>query len=143
YIPEAEAVHLYNQSAALEPRARQWFEESARRFRERYYGAWFANLLEKLARRIPVKPQEVLEPTPAEGLDLSGLPFPLWIEVSPTRAASPAAAERLEVPPPSGWRLPDEVVERLPPGDLVIQAVDEAGSELLRRSWPHSNSGRA
>jgi N-acetylglucosaminyl-diphospho-decaprenol L-rhamnosyltransferase len=141
YVPAAEAVHLYGQSAVREPRARRWFEESAQLFRTRYYGAWFSRFLTALSGRVhPFA--ETLPRVPPEGLDLSGLSFPLWIEVSPNATGFPAAAERLEAPPAGGWRLPDEVVERLPPGDLVIQAVDEAGRELLRRSWPHPRGGR-
>jgi GT2 family glycosyltransferase len=141
YVPEAEAVHLYSQSAVREPQARRWFEESAQLFRTRYYGAWFARLLAVLSRRMKAQTAEPLPAVPANGLDLSGLPFPLWLEVSPNATGFPAAAERLEAAPAGGWRLPDEVVERLPPGDLVIQAVDEAGRELLRRSWPHRHGG--
>jgi GT2 family glycosyltransferase len=139
YVPAAEAVHLYSQSAINEPRSRQWFEESARLFRTRYYGAWFARLISAVSGWI--KPSAVSLPVaPAAGLDLTGLPFPLWIEVSPNPTGFPAAAQRLEALPAGGWRLPDEIIERLPPGDLVVQAVDEAGREVLRRSL-HPRSG--
>ena len=136
YVPAAQAVHLYSQSAVREPQARRWFEESARRFRELYYGRWFANLLAVTAARLPARAAGPLPPVPPEGLDLTGLPFPLWIEVSPSPTGFPAAAERLEALPPGPWRLPTEVVERLAPGDLAVQAVDEAGRELLRRTLP-------
>jgi len=143
YLPAAEAVHLYSQSAIQEPRSNQWFEESARLFRTRYYGGWFARLLTAVAGWI--KPAAAALPAiPASGLDLTGLPFPLWIEVSPNPAGFPAAAQRLETPPADGWRLPDEIIERLPPGDLgnlVVQAVDEAGNEVLRRSLQPRRSG--
>jgi GT2 family glycosyltransferase len=133
YIPAAEAVHLYSQSAIQEPRSHRWFEESARLFRTRYYGGWFAKLLAAVSGWI--KPSAASLPgVPAAGLDLTGLPFPLWIEVSPNPTGFPAAAQRLEAPPEGGWRLPDEIVERLPPGDLIVQAVDEMGNEVLRRS---------
>jgi len=144
YVPAAEAVHLYGQSAALEPRSRQWFEESARRFRELHYGAWFADLLAGLGRRLPPAPASgSLMPAPEAGVDLAGLPFPLWIEVSPNATGYPAAAERLERPPAAGWRLPDEVEERLPPGELLIQAVDDAGRELLRSALPAGRNWRS
>lgn len=105
YVPGAEAVHLYNRSAVREPRSQQWFEESARRFRERHYGAWFARLLERLPA---AKPRE-LPAALGEGIDLSGFRFPLWVEVSPNPAGFPAAAERLERPPEGFWRLPEEI----------------------------------
>ncbi len=125
YVPAAEAVHLHGRSAVAEPRSRQWFEESARRFRERWYGVWFADLLETLDRRLPRKPDHR-----SEGLDLSACPFPLWIEVSPNPAGFPAAAERLEAPPAGGWRLPEEVLERIAGTEWAIQLVDDGGREL-------------
>jgi GT2 family glycosyltransferase len=142
YVPAAEAVHSYAQSAVREPQSSQWFEESARRFRELHYGAWFADLLAALGRRLPPEPASGAPvAAPAAGLDLSGLPFPLWIEVSPNRTGFPAAAERLESPPEGGWRLPDEVETRLAPGTLQVQAVDDAGRELLRVSLPAGRNG--
>jgi GT2 family glycosyltransferase len=87
YVPGAEAVHLYNQSAAGEPRAKGWFEESARRFRRRHYGSWFTGALEALDRRLPRPPAPPLPSVPPGGIDLAGLaaPFPLWVEVSQPR----------------------------------------------------------
>jgi GT2 family glycosyltransferase len=130
YVPAAEAVHLHGRSAVGEPRSQQWFEESARRFRERWYGAWFADLLESLSRRLPVRPDRREEVAP--GIDLSRFPFPLWIEVSPNPTGFPAAAERLEVPVPGGWRLPSEVVERIAGSEWAVQVVDDEGRELAR-----------
>jgi GT2 family glycosyltransferase len=131
YVPAAEAVHLHGRSAVAEPRSRQWFEESARRFRERWYGVWFADLLETLDRRLPRRPDPRPE-APDPGLDLSGFPFPLWIEVSPNPTGFPAAAERLEAPGPGGWRLPDEVVARIAGSQWAVQVVDDEGRELAR-----------
>lgn len=131
YVPAAEAVHLHGRSAVAEPRSRQWFEESARRFRERWYGVWFADLLETLDRRLPRKPDPRPD-APDAALDLSGFPHPLWVEVSPNPAGFPAAAERLEAPAPGGWRLPDEVVERIAGSEWAVQIVDDEGRELAR-----------
>jgi len=132
YVPAAEAVHLHNQSAGREPRAQGWFEESARRFRRLHYGEGFAAALEALSGESSSIP-EAPPPLPPEGLDLSGLPFPLWVEVSPNPEGFPAAAELLEAPPAGPWRLPTEVEDRLPPGTvLTVQAADASGRELLR-----------
>lgn len=132
YVPAAEAVHLYSQSASREPRSQQWFEGSARRFRERWYGARFARLLEGLgALSGHAAPSAAVREIPAAGLDLSGLPFPLWIEVSPTPAGFPAAAEILEVPQ-DVWSLPDEIAERSRGAVLGVRAVDGKGRELGR-----------
>ena len=136
YVPAAAAVHLYNQSAGREPRAQGWFEESARRFRRRHYGESFAAALEALDRRLPAVPPPSLPPIPPAGLDLAGLPFPLWVEVSPNSEGFPAAAELLREPPAGSWRLPEEIAERLPAAAvLTVQAVDAAGRELRRGRW--------
>jgi GT2 family glycosyltransferase len=145
FVPAAEAVHLYGRSAALEPRAGEWFEESARRFRRRHYGAWFAGLLDRLGRAaerrrrqprdpagsaaLPALPP--LPPLPAEGLDLGAYPRPLWIEVSPNPTGFPAAAERLEGDAAGGrWTLPAEIAGRLDAGPWWVRLSDERGRDL-------------
>lgn len=127
YVPAAEAVHLYNQSAAREPRAHGWFEESARRFRRQHYGAAFSAVLEILSRR---------ERRPPELPRMSVLNLPPgaeWVEVSPNPAGFPAAAERLG-PGARTWSLPEEIAGRMPGGRWIVQVTDGAGRELLR-SW--------
>ena len=143
YVPEAEAVHLYSQSADLEPRARQWFEESARLFRRRHYGPWFVRLLEKLDRRLP-QPGAAppLSPVPPEGLDLPEEPsaYPLWVEVSPNPVGFPAAAELIPQPPTHPWNLPAEIAERLPACELTLQVTGRTGREVARFALPCSAS---
>ena len=130
YVPAAEAIHLHGRSAVQEPRSGAWFEESARRYRQRHYGRWFTGLLEGLDRRLPRRPKAGLAPVPEGGLDLACFPFPLWIEVSPNPTGFPAAAERLAAPSAGGWRLPAEVEERLAGAGLALRVVDEEGREL-------------
>jgi GT2 family glycosyltransferase len=135
YVPAAEAVHLYNQSAAREPRAQQWFEESAGRFRRRHYGPWFVRLLAGLDRRLPRSgAASPLAPVPPEGLRLpeERSAYPLWIEVSPNPVGFPAAAERLSEPPGQPWRLPAEIAARLATGELTLQVTDGEGRETGR-----------
>jgi N-acetylglucosaminyl-diphospho-decaprenol L-rhamnosyltransferase len=145
YVPQAEAVHLHSQSAAAEPRAQTWFEQSAHRFRRKHYGAAFTAALEGAARRLP-GPGAVRGPAPPASpvetaireLDLAAPAFanaryPLWMEVSPNPGGFPAAAERLESRPDRPWRLPAEVDERLPPGRWRLQVSDAGGSEVARR----------
>ncbi len=139
WVPAARAVHLYAQSALREPASQAWFEESAERFRHRWYGVGFSRLLASVApaEAVTVDPLPFL---PSEGLDLNalaeGLPGgsgTIWIEVSPSLWGFPAAAERIEIP--SGfWRLPEEIAERLPAGEWTVLASDEAGRELGRWS---------
>jgi GT2 family glycosyltransferase len=133
YVPAGQAVHLYGRSAAREPRSRAWFEESARRFRRRHYGAWFEPLLRRLDRGPGKEP--VPRPAPAAGLDLTafGDEFPLWIEVSPNPAGFPAAAELLRLPA-GRWTLPEEIRRRWEAGDLAVRVVDRRGRELAAAS---------
>ena len=145
YVPAAEAVHLYNQSAAGEPRAKAWFEESARRFRRRHYGAGFAAALAALDRRLPRRSAPSLPPVPSGGIDVGALcaPFPLWVEVSPNPEGFPAAAERVPEPPPELWRLPQEIAAGLPAGTvLTVQVTDVAGREVYRGSLVDGRSER-
>ena len=139
YVPAAEAVHLYNQSAGREPRAADWFAASAERFRRRHYGAWFPAFLAAVGGGGATVPpgtrdaRTALAPLSDGGLDLTavGGPFPLWVEVSPRPLGFPAAAERLLEPPAAPWTLPAEVVDRLPPGaELTVHVTDDAGREL-------------
>lgn len=130
YVPAAEAVHLYNQSAAREPRSQQWFEESARRFRRLHYGGWFAWGVESLDLRLPRRPVAGAPALAAGGL---GLPReadrPLWVEVSPNPAGFPATAERIDAPP-GVWRLPEEILERMPGGAWYVRVTDRDGREV-------------
>ena len=137
YVPAAEAIHLYGQSASLEPRAEGWFEESARRFRRRHYGPWFVGLLDRLDRRLPNGTALPLASIPTEGLSLPEEPsaYPLWIEVSPNPVGFPAAAERLPGPPGRRWSLPVELAGRLPRGGLTLQVSAADGGEIGRLAW--------
>lgn len=139
YVPGAEAVHLYSQSADREPRARQWFEESARLFRHRHYGAWFVPLLEGLDRRLP-RPSATLPLSlvPPEGVALPAEPsvYPLWVEVSPNPVGFPAAAELIRQPPAYPWSLPAEVAGRLPACELTLQVTGRTGREIARFTLP-------
>ncbi|HEX7181303.1 MAG TPA: glycosyltransferase [Thermoanaerobaculia bacterium] len=133
YVPASRAVHLHDQSAMREPRSREWFEESARRFRELHYGAWFAGLLEGLDRRLPARSAPLLAEMPPDGLDLSRFRFPLWVEVSPNPTGFPAAAELLAEAPEQPWSLAPEIAGRLPAGELIVQVTGAGGRELDRR----------
>jgi N-acetylglucosaminyl-diphospho-decaprenol L-rhamnosyltransferase len=138
YVPAAEAIHLHGRSTVQEERSSGWFEESARRFRERHYGRWFADLLETLDRRLRRRPPALPAPMSEAGLDLTPYPFPLWVEVSPNGTRFPAAAERLPAPDAGDWRLPAEVVERLAGAELSLQIVDPQGRELACRRMTRS-----
>jgi GT2 family glycosyltransferase len=156
FVPAAQAVHLYGRSAAVEPRAEEWFESSAQRFRRRHYGAWFARFLERLdqagQRRpgsVPASPEGrtgagghlpepyALPPLPPEGLDLAGYPRPLWVEVSPNPTGFPAAAERIDEGEAAGrWTLPAEIASGLSGGDWWVRVSDERGRDLAGYRLP-------
>ena len=148
YVPAARAIHLYNQSAGLEPKTREWFEASAERFRRQHYGTWFATLLRGTAEVLP-SPWEPtsppLLPRAEKGLDLAGLgrDFPLWVEVSPNPTGFPAAAEKIVDPGCGVWRLPAEITAQYSGGGLVVQVTDAAGEEILRGSLPSRPAGEA
>jgi GT2 family glycosyltransferase len=132
YVPAAEAVHLHSRSAVQEPRSAQWFEDSARRFRERHYGRWVTGLLAGIDRRPRRRPATELAAVSGDGLDLTGHAFPLWIEVSPNPTRFPAAAERLAAPAAGAWMLPADVADRLAGSELAVQVVGDDGRELAR-----------
>jgi N-acetylglucosaminyl-diphospho-decaprenol L-rhamnosyltransferase len=131
YVPLAQAVHLYGRSAAREPRARQWFEESARRFRRRHYGAWFEPVLRRLGGGGSAAEGSLPVISASDGLDLTAYAddFPLWIEVSPNPAGFPAAGELLRRPA-SRWTLPEEIRARREGGELAVRVVGRRGWEL-------------
>ena len=135
YVPGAEAVHLYSQSADREPRAQQWFEESAERFRRLHYGTWFVWGLQGVAQglaRMETRTGTV-PALPAEGLRLpaESSAYPLWVEVSPNPVGFPAAAELVSAPLSGPWRLPAEIQERIAgTTGLTFQVTDRAGREI-------------
>lgn len=132
YVPAAGAVHAHGSSAVREARSGLWFAESARRFRERHYGRWFAELMETLDGRWRGPAPRARSTVPAVGLDLSGYPLPVWVEVSPNPSGFPAAAELLTSLPCGPWSLPAEAARRLAGAELALQVVDERGRELAR-----------
>lgn len=153
FVPRAEAVHLVGRSAAAESQAGEWFEDSAGRFRRRYYGEWFAKGLERAARwgagrgwggsRVRDRQGErgndrrgsgETEVPPA-GLDLGGYRRPVWVEVSPRIEGFPAAAERVADVQGVRWRLPAEIELRLAGETWYVTVTDAYGCELDRHLW--------
>ncbi|MGD2113436.1 MAG: glycosyltransferase [Acidobacteriota bacterium] len=149
-VPAAEAVHLYDRSAASEPRSPLWFRRSQALFERRWYGRGFAALLSALDRlpersRKPGGDRRAGGPlsSPPAGDATLEIPVPgvlrppLWVEMSPSPLGFPAAAERVE--PDAGcvrWRLPEEIWDRLPPGRFRLQLTGANGAEGPSR-WLH------
>jgi len=151
--PRAEAVHHYNRSAGGEPRAAQWYAESARRFAARWYGTAFRRLADAVERRgVVVQSGEVVQsggetpfPPPLAGtpapptLELPAARRPLWIELSPSPVGLPAAAERLPVGV-TRWSLPEALWERMDAGRWSLRVVDDRGRELAAASFERPES---
>jgi GT2 family glycosyltransferase len=155
FVPAAEAVHLYDRSASTEPRSREWFAASERRFRRRRYGRGFAALLSGVDRLAAsgAAANRIAEPSAAADLgggggpggpapalapgrprlDVAvpeGLPGPYWVELSPSPLGLPAAAERLVAGDGRlRWELPEEIWERLEDRPYRLTLTDADGGE--------------
>lgn len=124
FVPAAEAVHLYAQSTAIEPRVEGWRLDSSRRFRRRVYGSSFTRVLEQLSARIG---SAKVEPSYRSGASAAQA---VWQEVSPSPLGYPAAGRRLAPGSTPPTDLPTEITERLAPGSYYLRSVDDAGREL-------------
>ena len=125
-VPAARAVHAYDQSAQLEPRAQRWFEQSKTRFRRRRYGAWFAALLRLLERL----PRRFADPPPLpDGLLEGRTDGEAWLEVTPLPLGVPAAGCRLDGGGVPHYELPPDVVEGAR-SELWLRVSDGAGRDL-------------
>ncbi len=130
HVPQAEAVHLYNQSAATEPATRAWFEQSKNRFENRHYGVSFARLLALLPER-PAPVDSGAESLDQPSLTLPGLRSePTWLEISATPLGFPAAAEALGPTTTGSWNLPEQIWDHLAPGTYFIRLLSRRGREL-------------
>jgi len=135
YVPAAEAVHLYAQSTVLEGEAQTWFLESNRRFRLRFYGRAFTNLLETLASRHRQTPSLASSTEPSD-LHQVVSQHATWLEVSPSPLGYPAAGWPLGRNHPAvPQTLPAEVLDRLAPGIYTMSYVDDHGRELGSKTF--------
>ncbi len=138
YVPAARAWHLYGQSASGESKAAQWFEISARRFRERHYGRRQARGLERL-ERIAWKRSYGWKQLPARGGGLLDLARDLregdQLEFSHRPQGFPAVRVAREglAQPPGGFL---ELAQR---GWIAVTAVKTSGAERWRCRWRFSS----
>jgi GT2 family glycosyltransferase len=138
----AEAVHAFAHSTKGEPRAREWFEQSARLFRERRYGRWFARLHDRLARALaPSSGTAASSATqPASAWDQASLSnrlgvaadATLWLELSPNREGFPAAGERVRGGDLASWRPPVALMRASGLDAMGLCAVTASGREIGR-----------
>jgi hypothetical protein len=133
HVPEAEAIHFYNQSAAGEPEAAAWYAESTKRFQGRYYGIAATNFLNWLpqggsttcagASRLAGGLSEI-----NAGVTRAISPACRWIEISPLMSGFPAAAA--QVGPGNRWQLPADLWEHMAPGRYSLRALNDEETEL-------------
>ena len=127
YVGRAEAIHLYAQSTPTEPRAQQWFAESQKRFRSRYYGGTFVALLNRLAHGPGVDPASALEQLDPSATWPSERAIE-WVEISPSSMGFPAAALRLEGPSQEPV-IGNALWSRMAPGRYFLRSVFPDGTE--------------
>ncbi len=142
YVPQARAVHLYDQSARRNPQARQWFEESAQRCRERHLPRRTKRRLARLrdaetetARAPELFEESVSDRDLRELIESHGRCF---LEVSPSILGFPAA--RTELDPDGQLTLPEPVRKRHADqvfwGRIVDEERRECAGPLLVGSDP-------
>ncbi len=154
YVPQAEAVHLYNQSAITEPKAKKWFEESSIRFRKRHYGYLFTSFLNHavpMLARLPIFGGGN-QSNNNNSLSLTGLPVidlsactdvrntPIWIEVSESPLGIPAVAIPIHDPNLTLWRFPREIWDKLESKTYHFRTVDNEGNEISHFTCAHSQT---
>jgi len=135
HVPSAEAVHLFNQSAAHEPRAQAWSDEAAARYATKHYPRWLPRAvawarphpprLTQPTRLQPVPPLVRLRPA-------TDSPQAAWVEVSPFARGFPAGAARVESAPGDEWTFPESVWTCMAPGDYFLTVCTRDGTELSR-----------
>jgi N-acetylglucosaminyl-diphospho-decaprenol L-rhamnosyltransferase len=128
YVPAARAHHLYDSSARQEPRAPQWFAESAREFDRRHPRPRATGRVANLYQSIDDEPERVAA-GPWIDVPLVSVPTPgSWIEISSGMAGYPAASER--VAQASEWLMPGDVWDHLSPGQYTLRVVSDDGFEF-------------
>lgn len=131
-VPAARAVHLWGQSTRHEPRAASWFEESAHRFRRRWYGTLGTRFLEAVQRALPAATAATA------AAERAGIPptdeaqsRPAWVELAASHTGFPAAGHRVvhqQIGP-----IPD-LPPHLPASRYCLRGVSRAGKDLWCRA---------
>ena len=138
YVPSAQVLHYYNQSAVKSPRAREWFNQSARRYEKRHYKKWQRLILDSVPKQRPTVDEDDSAPS-ATIDDINAMMRDFIdgkvhaIELSPSPSRFPATASFLS--PGESWSLPHEMNEYLSSGKYHITSLDAAGDELFSQSF--------
>jgi N-acetylglucosaminyl-diphospho-decaprenol L-rhamnosyltransferase len=133
YVPQAEAVHLYNQSAAHEPAAAAWFAASAERYQKRYYGQLICSLLKLIPKNDSAT--KCGASRLAANLDEFNIAFASvvspdcrWIEFSPLKSGFPAVG--VQTTDAKNWKFPSDLWAHMTPGTYSLQTLNESDQEL-------------
>ena len=133
FVPAAEAVHFYNQSAATEPKAASWFGESAKLFGRGHYGVFVWNAMQALlpeTRNPKHRSNTTIQLYEPVEVPLPASDRALWIEISPLQRGFPAGTARALPGRSRAWKLPSEIRELMTDGMYFIRVVDDQASEL-------------
>ncbi|MGB2691159.1 MAG: glycosyltransferase family 2 protein [Thermodesulfobacteriota bacterium] len=149
YVPEAKAIHTYNQSASKEPQAKIWFQESNEIFRKRHYGTLFNFFLKKIIPFIRRASNFKNSNQTSNSFASTGLPLidigsfskirnsPIWIEISENDLGIPAAAMPILDTKMKVWRFPKELWDKLEPKIYHFRTVDNLGNEIFHFTYAH------
>ena len=149
YVPAACAVHTYNQSAAKEPEAKKWFQESTEIFRKRHYGYLFNSFLNRMVpfiRRVslinnPEQSNNSFSWTGVPLIDIASFNIvrntPIWIEISENDLGIPAAAMPVHNTELKVWRFPKAIWDTLEPSTYHFRTVDNVGNEIHHSTFVH------
>jgi GT2 family glycosyltransferase len=136
----AEAVHGFAHSTKEEPQAAEWFDQSARLFRDRRYGRGFTRVHDRLSRAVASDPAgsprslplpRLTETTLAGALDVAGDDV-VWLELSPNREGFPAAGPRVPGRDLGAWQPPLPLMAASGIAGMSLCAVEGSGRELGR-----------
>lgn len=116
YVPAAEAVHAHGESARREPRAAEWFAESARRFRRRHHGRLAAVALERLAGRAAHRAAREAAAGPSSGRRAAPSPAVHGAAAAAPHTGRPAAPEPRGL---AGRPVPDASLAGAGPIDIA------------------------
>lgn len=138
YMPNAEVVHMYNQSARQQAAAaQQTFAASAARYFRKHYGNWLWDLASRITNSLPVPSSDEAN----DCTDLGTLVEPArcflpgttqqsqyLLLLSPLPSCIPAIAQFLVAPQIA---LPLEVWEQIAEGDFFMQLLSLPDLQLL------------
>lgn len=130
YVPDAEVVHMYNQSARQQAAAaQQTFADSATRYFRKHYGNWLWGLASRITSHLPAPSSDEVD----DCTDLGTLAEPprcflagttqqsrYLLLLSPLPSCIPAIARFLAVPQIA---LPLEVWKQMAEGDFYMQLL--------------------